>query len=404
MIVFLIGDIGSGSSESFHIGDEAMHYHNTVLYKKLFSATIYASSRNSKTDNPNIDKILPDVHIKDLLHFVKLFLYILIFRYLRISLFNKEFKKTIASIIKSDLLHISGGGNINSIWPGHIYYRVYMIFVAKIYGIPIILTSQTIGPITKFTHRFLLKNFLNMVKYIGIRDNDFSRSCLDSLGIKKPIIRFSLDDAFDLSLLESLKLKRMIKAFSSQKYIRVGISLHEWNNGKINHKWLIKNFLELHKKYSNIRFYIIPHVFDKLDGNDIAFMKNILSEIGSKFYYVFSFRKLMRLTSNKTYLLPSVIKTITSEMDVIISTRYHGLVFATSLHKKAIAINYDEYYSAKNKGILKLFSDNSSTINDSREKLLTKLETAMKNDNVINKNNFIFEKKEELKIISKILK
>lgn len=43
-----------------------------------------------------------------------------------------------------------------------------------------------------------------------------------------------------------------------------------------------------------------------------------------------------------------VVSTFNSEMDIVFSTRYHGLVFALISDVPAIAINYDLYYRTKN--------------------------------------------------------
>ena len=45
-----------------------------------------------------------------------------------------------------------------------------------------------------------------------------------------------------------------------------------------------------------------------------------------------------------------VVKLATANMNVVISSRYHGLVFALSSNVPALAINYDKYYSVKNNG------------------------------------------------------
>ena len=54
-------------------------------------------------------------------------------------------------------------------------------------------------------------------------------------------------------------------------------------------------------------------------------------------------------------IIPNAIKFMYSKMDMVITTRYHGLVFAASSGVETYVINYDEYYSQKNRGFVEQF-------------------------------------------------
>ncbi|HEY6041817.1 MAG TPA: polysaccharide pyruvyl transferase family protein, partial [Anaerolineae bacterium] len=54
-----------------------------------------------------------------------------------------------------------------------------------------------------------------------------------------------------------------------------------------------------------------------------------------------------------------IVKGLTAAMDMVITTRYHGLVFALSSGVPALAINLDGYYETKNCGLLDLIFESS---------------------------------------------
>ncbi len=89
-------------------------------------------------------------------------------------------------------------------------------------------------------------------------------------------------------------------------------------------------------------------MFDENNGLDTKFMSDITRDIPKdKIHQISSSVFLMETDKTK---IPGIVKGITSKMDILLSTRYHGLVFALSSGVPVIAINYDQYYRTKNNG------------------------------------------------------
>jgi polysaccharide pyruvyl transferase WcaK-like protein len=210
--VFLLGDIGRDKKSLYHVGDEAMFLSNLECYQSKVIFEISASSRSISHQNLKINEFL-DIYILNPLQFIKLLIQAVLFKYLKINLFPNFFKPTVIALSNSDVLHVSGGGNINSLWSGHVYYRSLMIFIAKLFNKKIILTSQTIGPITKTSHKLILCWILNMANYIGVRDKEFSFNELKKLSVSKKIIHFNFDDAL---------LWKNIKGVSKHMNLNIG--------------------------------------------------------------------------------------------------------------------------------------------------------------------------------------
>ena len=193
--VFLLADIGNGKNNSYHVGDEAMFLQNLRKYQSL-GIKVSASSRSINHKDLGFNEVL-DIYIMNIPALLWFVLCSYIFRYFRLNLFPKRFRKTVEELVSSNMLHVSGGGNLNSFWPGHIYYRFLMITLADIFNKEIILTSQTIGLLKSTFHKFLLGLCLKKVNVIEVRDQAYSRRVLLNLGISDTKILNVIDDAYE---------------------------------------------------------------------------------------------------------------------------------------------------------------------------------------------------------------
>src|SRR3989339_892100 len=117
--VFVLADIGEDNNKSYHIGDEAMFLNNLRKYKSR-NIEVSASSRSISHNTLGFNEVL-DIYIKNVFTLFYLIICIYLLRFLKINIFPLRFQKTVSELVSSDLLHISGGGNLNSFWAGHIY-------------------------------------------------------------------------------------------------------------------------------------------------------------------------------------------------------------------------------------------------------------------------------------------
>jgi polysaccharide pyruvyl transferase WcaK-like protein len=103
-----------------------------------------------------------------------------------------------AVIRNADALVIAGGGNINARWPNLAYGRAAAIAIAHAHGIPVALTSQTIGPQLTTTQRHLMRDILGRAELIGVRDPS-SAALLAELGIPADRLSHQPDDALTIT-------------------------------------------------------------------------------------------------------------------------------------------------------------------------------------------------------------
>lgn len=349
--VFIVGDIGLDKNFAYHVGDEAMFEANLERYKKMRNWEVYCSSRSISHKNLNVTEFL-DIYItsremyKNLIHASEILLK------KNINNFPDFFKPTVSAIQSCDLIHISGGGNLTTLWKGHIYYRCFIINLAKLFNKKIIVTGQTIGVIEDEFCAVILKNELNKVDFLGVRDLKYSRNKLKEIGITN-LVTTMIDDTYTWGSGRLITAK-IVKIKSN--LLKIGLCFHDWKNDDSIAK-IIQTSLQKtiqHNPDKQIELYIIPHYLDNINDLDAGYMAKIVKELKNTTVINYSYHEL---ESHPGCTIAEAVYNRTNEMDIIFTTRYHGLVFALALNIPTIVLNLDNYYTIKNIGFLEFFKD-----------------------------------------------
>ena len=104
----------------------------------------------------------------------------------------------IGALAKSHALVLSGGGNLCSKWPEHIHDRATLIEIASTLDKPVVILGQTIGPHLDEEDRKRLARTLPLASVIGLRGRH-SAKLVRSLGVDPSKILEQLDDAWFLN-------------------------------------------------------------------------------------------------------------------------------------------------------------------------------------------------------------
>lgn len=343
MKVLLFANIGTASNNFYHVGDEAMFLETYNWYQKhhpkyklsaLVSQPNHANLEISEITNPLEFQF---INRKTLF---KVILKTKILNLLNINLLTQKEDKLVSIIKSNNRIHFCGGGNITSLFSGWLYYSLLIIEISSIFKKEIILTSQTIGPFNYFD-KIISKIILNKSKIIATRGN--IKEIL-SLNLKHPKLLNMLDAAYNLPIKSNIKIP-------PQKNFRIGLSLHQWNENHI----LIRKIIKILSKINNhkkIEIVLIPHIIVNEEKEwDMGFMQSFFK---NKNKIKIIKPKIKKILSSKPEVAFS-IKNITSKCDLLITTRYHGLVFALSKNIPVLTFTEGEYYSNKNNNILKLY-------------------------------------------------
>ncbi len=349
MKVLLVADVGRTDYGFYHVGDEAMFYETVRWYSKnrpLYA--IGALSRSTTRKNLRVKEYqhlsFPPQDWTARKYLFKLIIKNLLFKFTGIIKFNSVELNFVQLVQKYDLIHFCGGGNFYSISVSWLYYAFYIIFLGKIYGKTTILTSQTIGPF-RGIDKIFVPIFLNMPKLIGVREPSDDITLYKHRVIRPKVISM-IDKAYTLPSIKSTLVVQTKKT-------KIGLSLHRWQGVEDNMINIVLKALNEIAKTKDIEVFIIPHIIVKADNDwDNLYMSQIISKLNKQIKV--KIVKYSDLTKSKNE--PAcLVKHITSKMDVLISSRYHGLVFALSENVPCMSFSMGEYYKSKNEKALKFW-------------------------------------------------
>jgi polysaccharide pyruvyl transferase WcaK-like protein len=176
-----------------------------------------------------IGRIVNKLYFHRLIYFL-MWLYFLIAAkcyYYKVYLpLNKYAKEILNELASADLLFNNGGGNINTLLSGELYKQTLTILAASILKVPVILSGQTIGPITKKIHAFVVKMALNRADTITFRDKGISSQRLKEIGVNKPIMKDTGDDAIGLTFLPREEMEKLVSENKGVEWLNLPANMN----------------------------------------------------------------------------------------------------------------------------------------------------------------------------------
>lgn len=354
--VLLVGDVGTRPDGYYHVGDEAGVYQNLSLYRQAGEFSVSLCSWAITHQHLEVREYpfwaMPTgpegcQRIEELLKQAERLARLPFLRY------PENIRSYTGLIREHDLIHISGGGNLNSLYPAELYSRALIMLLAKTLGKPLLLTGQTIGPITGPPDRDVARRALNAADVITVRDGRFSPTVLRQLGVDRPRLHVGLDDAYFMDSARSDGLEAFwVRGQTKGGRVRVGVSVHP-DAGDGSLQAVMGRALQELGARIPIEVYFIPHIVVNEDTRlDVSFMRGISERLPADIpQRLITFQDLMR---NPEPAKERLIKGLTAAMDLQIATRYHALVFALADGVSVLALNSGQYITEKNVGLLEL--------------------------------------------------
>lgn len=242
----------------------------------------------------------------------------------------------IHAVAEADAVVISGGGNLNSSWPEHIYERVAVAQLAGMFNKRHVVTGQTLGPHLTARNGEHVGKLLTSAALVGTRDAA-SYDVAQRLGVLPDRLVRVVDDAAYLRTIDpALQLP-------DGPYIAATFAPH---SGLLDGDDFVSSIAALFDHVTSstgMRVLLIPHqttVHDGLEIGDAAMHGRIAAAAN---------------TSMIELLLPVSARqaaAITGSAALVISTRYHPVVFALSASVPALGIAVDAYTSTKIHGAM----------------------------------------------------
>lgn len=310
---------------------------------------------------------------------------------------SREQKKTFEVYKSAKAAFVKGGGFLHA-YEGlvdvyKIYFFLYHINLAHSMHIPVYVMPNSYGPFSTSTSRWLIKKCLSKCQLVCSRESISHDVLKENCGIDSFI---SPDLAMYLKKDSAFDARRVLneKGIILHRGKMVGITVRPYRfPGKRNAKELYekykKSVCNLIKWLDDNGFFpvLIEHVFSKNFHERDLICINEISEVLKKE------KKDVMIFSDQT-LDCMQMKAVYAEMDYLIGTRFHSVIFALTENVPVIAITYG---GNKGDGIMRDLNLSSYAIqidNMDEHSLIDCFVSLVKKQNEV-KNNFI-EKQNDL--------
>src|SRR4051812_32905397 len=296
----VLGDVGA---EPFHVGDEAM-----------LVANLEALRRED-----------PDVQVT------------MVGR-TEVALGEREIANVLAG---ASGLFISGGGNLCSTWPDLVRQRVLWMREARRRGLPIVTGGQTIGPDLSPDERAELAETLAGVDHLGAREEPSAELALQ-LGVPPERLCYQVDDAFFLT--GSPPVEARDHPELDEPFLAITLDLSFGLPGALAGLSRLAAQLARVASESGLRLVFVPHV-------------GPLGGLGTEDARVgMALCRLLRTEGAECMLLPVMTPAatvwVTQRAALVVTSRYHPLVFGSAGAVPCLGLYRDDYTRIKLRGAL----------------------------------------------------
>jgi len=244
------------------------------------------------------------------------------------------------AVATADAVLVAGGGNLNSDWPEHLFERVLVARAAAHAGIPVVISGQTLGPRIDDHHRPLLIELLTTAQMVGVREHR-SFDLAVGLGVDPNRLVLHTDDAL---LLADSGVPPLPVGFDPgtpavpRRFMAV--TIHPFAPPDDHRMTSLAAQLATVANRVGAQLLFVPHMRGpEGPGNtsdaDVA-------------------RHLAQVTGGWAMPDPDAAGAAWAARNawVVVSTRYHPLVFATGAAVPSLALLWDHYTAVKCRGAL----------------------------------------------------
>ena len=326
--ILLIADIGG--EEVRHIGDEAMLGANLDALRSLFPGatfTVVAADPEWASRRYGVTAVPPFGFRRDPAASAER-------RSLLASLLeSSERNATIDAVANADAVIVSGGGNLSSSWPDLLYERAALLQLAQRFGKPSVVLGQTIGPHLAEDERRLLAASLLHARFVGVRELPSAMLGVD-LGIPHERLWYQFDDG--------LRVDEPVWAAPDETTIAVTIDPQLRAAGKA----LFASFADQLRRLAETtgaRLVLVPHAFGgEASGqpSDLTEARLLAAKIGGSRVSVVG------------ALDVEEARRAAAGASLIISSRYHPIVFGLIAGVPSLGVYGDDYCRIKLQGVL----------------------------------------------------
>ncbi len=277
------------------------------------------------------------------------FFHAVIYNYFKLSIpfyFSKNLQKFVNELKQADLVVAVGGGYIlgKHSWQStlSLFLTLLEVWFALQYGKTVHLYSQSIGPFATAFQKKMAQYVLNKVKQITVRE-EISRQQLIELNITNPKIKRAYDAAFYFTTHTKTRMKNYLMKrgiFFTRKVL--GITVRNCFPEEQQHQYEKAIATAAHYAVHELgcKVVFIPHVTATQQNDDDRIVHTMLQK------HMKPNRDIVFLYDRFTH---HEVKGIYDNLDMLLGTRMHSVIFALSGGVPSIAVAYEP----KSLGIMK---------------------------------------------------
>lgn len=234
----------------------------------------------------------------------------------------------------SDGVVVTGGGNMSSVWPSHIFERATIGGIAAAAGVPLVVSGQTLGPALEGRHAELVSGLLRSARLVSVRERP-SRQLARDLGIGD--VRLNADDATFLGWDDQPE---------REPYCLVSLSVYVGDADRAETIGGFARLLDEVAARTGLAIRFLAH-FASLDPAETR-GDSVLHE---------RVRSAMRHPDSRVVPTTDSLDAarLARRASLVVTSRYHPAVFATSSLTPTIAVPVDGYTGVKLGGVLDNF-------------------------------------------------
>jgi polysaccharide pyruvyl transferase WcaK-like protein len=230
------------------------------------------------------------------------------------------------ALAEADALIISGGGNLSATWPDLLYERIGLIELARAFGKPVAVLGQTIGPQLRGDEAEQLGCALAYARFVGLRERP-SLALAARLGVPTSAQWYQCDDSL------------FGPATSPVGGARIAVTVDpQLRASPLAFDAFVAQLRELLTQ-TGAALSLVPHAFGGAPSDDVE-ARIVAGRLGLSHDVVAS------------GLDADGARAHTARAALVISTRYHPIVFALGAGVPALGIHADDYCRIKLRGAL----------------------------------------------------
>ncbi|MGO0605070.1 polysaccharide pyruvyl transferase family protein [Brevibacterium linens] len=253
---------------------------------------------------------------------------------------NDPARTVIETVRDSDAVLIAGGGNLNSMFAHHIYERVTLGRLAKLFKRPYALTSQTLGPLIYDEDRKLVYEFLADAEFVGSRES-YTTTFAKQVGGKRAVVRRQVDDAFSLTAQD--EDREAVDDLTAEPFILASYA-EKASSPVLADSAYHAHLVDITRRLADetgLKVLLVPHAGGlppALPTRDQLTNDQIAGEVGRE-----------SVTSTRMLTARELIA-LTEKAEFVVGTRYHAGIFAGAAAVPFISLVPNLYSSIRMRG------------------------------------------------------